>query len=270
MDATVAEVSAPTAGITIDHVSVMYPAAESGDPSLAVDDVSLNIRAGEFVALLGPSGCGKSTLLRVVSGLISASRGTVGISALDATAEQKAGAPKIGFLFQSDALLPWKTAWHNIVEGARLGGAPAAEAAATTRELLASLQLEGAENKYPRELSGGMKKRVALARTLAYDPDVFLMDEPFAALDAQTRIVVGNLFLQILERKRQATIFVTHDIEEAIALADRVAVMTHGPGRVAEVFDIDLPRPRDYYTTRFLPDFRTIHERIWTALREVA
>jgi NitT/TauT family transport system ATP-binding protein len=178
------------------------------------------------------------------------------------------GVPKaVGFLFQSDALLPWRTAQQNVAAGAILAGQSDRQAQVRAAGLLEELGLGAALGKYPSELSGGMRKRVALARTLAYDPAVFLLDEPFSALDAQTRIHVGNRFLKTLEKLSQSVIFVTHDIEEAIALADRVLVMTTAPGRVAAEFAIDLPRPRDYYATRFAPGFREFQEQIWDVLR---
>jgi NitT/TauT family transport system ATP-binding protein len=173
----------------------------------------------------------------------------------------------IGFLFQSDALLPWKTALENVVIGARLAGRDRREAESRARSLLREIGLDRALDKYPAELSGGMRKRVALARTMAYEPRLFLLDEPFSALDAQTRIHVGNRFLRILETLGQTVLVVTHDIDEAIAMADRVLVMTASPGRVAKEFVIDLPRPRDYYRTRFEPGFRDMQESIWEILR---
>jgi NitT/TauT family transport system ATP-binding protein len=245
-------------------VSVRFAASTRAERShLAVDGVSLQVGAGEFVAIIGPSGCGKSTLLRVVCGLLPATEGTV---TLDGRAVDRVP-PAMGFLFQSDALLPWKTARENVAIGAILAGQPAGPAARRAESLLADLGLLPALDKYPAELSGGMRKRVALARTMAYQPRVFLLDEPFSALDAQTRIHVGNRFLRVLETLGQTVLIVTHDIDEAIAMADRVLVMTASPGRIAADFPIDLPRPRDYYGSRFEPRFRDLQGRIWEILR---
>jgi NitT/TauT family transport system ATP-binding protein len=252
------------AKIAVSDVALRYPGSGATSTStLAVADVAFDVAPGEFVAIIGPSGCGKSTLLKIICGLMRASEGTVSI---DGTLVD--GVPKsVGFLFQSDALLPWRTAKQNVIAGAILAGQSERQAAERAIALLEELGLGAALDKYPSELSGGMRKRVALARTLAYDPAVFLLDEPFSALDAQTRIHVGNRFLKTLEKLNQSVVFVTHDIEEAIALADRVLVMTTSPGRIAAEFAIDLPRPRDYYASRFEPGFRRFQERIWDVLR---
>jgi NitT/TauT family transport system ATP-binding protein len=253
------------AKICVQGVSLRYrgSAGPGAANALALNNISLCVVPGEFVAIIGPSGCGKSTLLKVISGLIRASSGSVAIDgkAID-------GVPKsIGYLFQSDALLPWRTARQNVAVSAVLAGKSERAAYEQAGGLLADLGLSAALDKYPSELSGGMRKRVALARTLAYDPNVFLLDEPFSALDAQTRIHVGNRFLRTLEKLKQSVVFVTHDIEEAIALADRVIVMTKAPGRIAAEFAINLPRPRDYYASRFAGDFRVYQEQIWDVLR---
>jgi NitT/TauT family transport system ATP-binding protein len=250
--------------IELGGVSLRFaPPEEQGPSHLALADISCCVRSGEFVAIIGPSGCGKSTLLRVVAGLLGATQGSVRIDGAP-VADVPDG---IGFLFQSDALLPWKSALDNVVIGALLAGRNRREAEGRARELLGALGLDRAIDKYPGELSGGMRKRVALARTMAYEPRLFLLDEPFSALDAQTRIHVGNRFLKILEQLGQTVIIVTHDIDEAIAMADRVLVMTAAPGRIAREFAIDLPRPRDYYRSRFEPGFRELQEGIWEILR---
>jgi len=250
--------------IDVRGVSVRYAASGSGERShLALSNVSFGVASGEFVAIIGPSGCGKSTLLRVVSGLLGATQGRVVIDGRPITRVP----PGIGFLFQSDALLPWKTAMENVAIGAILAGISPDEADRRAQSLLSEIGLGQALHKYPAELSGGMRKRVALTRTMAYEPTLFLLDEPFTALDAQTRIYVGNRFLRVLETLGQTVLVVTHDIDEAIAMADRVLVMTASPGRIAADFAIDLPRPRDYYRSRFEPRFRVIQERIWEVLR---
>ena len=250
--------------IDIDSVSLRFaPTGEAARSHLALADVGFRVKPGEFVALIGPSGCGKSTLLRIVAGLLGPTSGTVQIGGKTVD-----GVPEgIGFLFQSDALLPWKTAQENVVLGALLAGRSRTEATERASFLLAEVGLGKATEKFPSELSGGMRKRVALARTMAYEPRIFLLDEPFSALDAQTRIHVGNRFLQILETLGQTVIVVTHDIDEAIAMADRVLVMTASPGRIAKEFIIDLPRPRDYYGSRFTPGFRDMQQGIWDILK---
>jgi NitT/TauT family transport system ATP-binding protein len=252
------------AKIQLDEVSLRYAGASaSARSNLALNKVSFDIANGEFVAIIGPSGCGKSTLLRLVSGLLPATSGKVSVNG-NLVASVPTG---IGFLFQSDALLPWKTALENVALGATLAGRTPEEGLVRARQLLQEVGLGKACDKYPAELSGGMRKRVALSRTMAYEPDVFLLDEPFSALDAQTRIHVGNSFLRILEELGQTVIFVTHDIDEAIALADRVVVMTAAPGRIAAEFKIDLPRPRDYYKSRMSPGFSEMQDQIWQVLR---
>ncbi len=250
--------------LEVEDVSVRFAAStERQRSNLALAGISFRVAPGEFVAIIGPSGCGKSTLLRVVCGLLAATRGTVRIDG-----RPLAGVPPgIGFLFQSDALLPWKTARENVALGGILGGKRPADAGRRAEALLAEIGLGPALHKYPAELSGGMRKRVALARTMAYEPTLFLLDEPFSALDAQTRIHVGNRFLRVLETLGRTVLIVTHDIEEAVAMADRVLVMTAAPGRLAADFPVDLPRPRDYYRSRFEPRFREIQERIWDILR---
>ncbi len=258
------ETTADVPKIDVDGVSVRFAASTQQQRSnLALSGVSVRVAPGEFVAILGPSGCGKSTLLRVVCGLLGATQGTVRVDGQVVTRVP----PGIGFLFQSDALLPWKTARENVAIGAILAGKAPGEAGRRAEVLLGDIGLGQALHKYPAELSSGMRKRVALARTMAYEPTVFLLDEPFSALDAQTRIHVGNRFLRVLETLGQTVLIVTHDIDEAIAMADRVLVMTASPGRIAADFPIDLPRPRDYYGSRFEPRFRDLQGRIWEILR---
>jgi NitT/TauT family transport system ATP-binding protein len=225
---------------------------------LAVNDVTFSVAPGEFVAIVGPSGCGKSTLLKAVAGLVPLTSGSVAFSGGPET--------RVGFVFQTDALLPWNTASGNIELALRLAGASAKTAREHARALLAHVGLEHAAELFPGQLSGGMRKRVAIARALAYDPAIFLMDESFSALDAQTRIHVGNFFLSLLVESQQTVVFVTHDIEEAVALADRVLVMSRGPGRIECEIAVPLPRPRDYHSTRFLAGFGDLQRRVWNAL----
>jgi NitT/TauT family transport system ATP-binding protein len=244
----------------VTNLSVRYPQRGARQVSgvLAVSDVSFTVAPGEFVAIVGPSGCGKSTLLKAIAGLIPLTSGGVAFG----------GGPKtrVGFVFQTDALLPWNTASGNIELALRLAGASATAARDRARGLLAHVGLERAAELFPGQLSGGMRKRVAIARALAYDPAIFLMDESFSALDAQTRIHVGNFFLGLLADSRQTVVFVTHDIDEAVALADRVYVMSHGPGRIVCEIPIPLPRPRDYHSSRFVSGFDELQRRVWSAL----
>lgn len=277
------ESMSPTAASVIDvrDVSVVYAPGKSASRDqaaagmLAVDNVSFSVRRGEFLVLLGPSGCGKSTLLKIMAGLLAPSRGRA-----DVAAEAGEGS-RMGFVFQSDALLPWRTALQNVTlamqlaggghdggggRGGRGRGGRGAETRRRARELMEELGLADSCDRYPAQLSGGMRKRVALARALAYEPAVFLMDEPFGALDAQTRIRVGNFLIGLLARFRQTTVFVTHDIDEAVALADRIIVMTRSPGQIAGIIDVPLPYPRDYYETRFADGFTDIQRKVWELL----
>jgi NitT/TauT family transport system ATP-binding protein len=251
--------------ISLSNLGLSYSRSDgAASHGMAIADVSLTIGEGEAIAIIGPSGCGKSTILKLISGLLRPSFGTVAIDG-----QQVDRVPEgIGFLFQLDALLPWKTAQENAAMGGLMGGMPLAEATELAKSLLEELGIGKAAGKFPSELSGGMRKRVALARTLAYKPSIFLLDEPFSALDAQTRIQVGNRFIGVFERLRLSTILVTHDIEEALAMSDRVVVMTASPGRIAAEFEVNLPRPRDYYGTRFEPEFKYLQEQVWEVLRQ--
>jgi NitT/TauT family transport system ATP-binding protein len=247
--------------VEMRDLELRYAGARGGH--VAVTDVELILDDGEFLAIVGPSGCGKSTLLKLVAGLLAPSRGVV---ALDGRPVDGVVPEGVGLVFQNDALLPWRTVSENVRLPLSLAGRPGDEQAARTRTLLAQVGLTRFADYYPRQLSGGMRKRVALARTLAYDPDVFLMDEPFGPLDAQTRIRLGGEFLALWEGVGKSVMFVTHDVEEAIAMADRVVVMTSAPGRIKASFPVDLPRPRDFYEIRFDERFKELHREIWASL----
>jgi NitT/TauT family transport system ATP-binding protein len=249
--------------IVLSNVSLEYP-TPSGQPVRALDRVSLLVNDGEFVSLVGPSGCGKSTILKLVSGLLAP---TIGNVLLDGQ-PVRGVPPSVGFMFQSDALLPWATASENVAVALELRGLPRSERERRAHELLDLVGLSGFADAYPATLSGGMRKRVALARVLAYDPGVYLMDEPFGALDAQTKVQMGGELLRLWDGLDRTIVFVTHDIEEAIALSDRVLVMTRRPGRIKSEYRIDLPRPRDFYEVRFTPEFRELHRAIWRDLAE--
>jgi NitT/TauT family transport system ATP-binding protein len=225
--------------IEIDHVSQVFQTSARQD-HLALSDISLTIEDGAFVSILGPSGCGKSTLLYIVGGFV---RPTIGSARMKGRSINGPG-PDRGPVFQEFALFPWKSVLGNVMYGPRQQGVKHAEAEAQSRALLEMVGLKGFENFYPKELSGGMKQRVALARTLAYHPEVLLMDEPFGALDAHTRTRLQNDLLNIWERDRKTVLFVTHSVEEAVFLSDKVVMMSRSPGRIRQVIDIDLPRPR--------------------------
>jgi len=232
-----------TAKIAIEAVSKTFE-TKRGRPHLAVSDISLQVAEGEFVSVLGPSGCGKSTLLYIVGGFVAPSTGSVTVSGQPVTGP----GPDRGPVFQEFALFPWKTVLGNVMYGLKQQGVAKAEAQIRVRELLAMVHLSGYENFYPKELSGGMKQRVAIARTLAYEPSILLMDEPFGALDAHTRTRLQNDLLAIWERHRKTVLFVTHSVEEAVFLSDRVVMITRSPGRLKEIIPIELARPRDRAT----------------------
>lgn len=243
-------------------------------PVPVLDDINFEVRNGEFIALLGPSGCGKSTLLSIISGLAKATSGQV----FQDGKSIKGPGPERGVLFQDYALFPWKTVERNIEYGLKYGPPKSrpskAERAAEVERLVSTVGLTGSENKYPQQLSGGMRQRTALARLWAPDPDVLLMDEPLSALDAQTRLVMQDELLRIWGQERayedrKTVIYVTHAIDEAVFLADRVVVMATKPGRVREIIDIDLPRPRNG-KVRTAGHFDELQSRIWGLIRDEA
>jgi NitT/TauT family transport system ATP-binding protein len=231
----------------------------------ALRDVDLVISPGRFCAVVGPTGCGKSTTLTMVAGLDRPSAGTVQVGGQTVDGIT----PGTSFMFQVDALLPWKTVLGNVALGPVFRGVPKGDAQAAAREWVRRVGLAGFEDHHPHQLSGGMRKRVSLAAALINEPSILLMDEPFGALDVQTKAIMSNELLALWEQARPSVIFVTHDLEEAIALADQVVVMTAGPGTVKAVYDIDLPRPRGaVQEIRFEPRFLELHHQIWASLRE--
>lgn len=249
--------------LSIDNLRLEYPAGHGGAPFLALSNVDLAIEKGEFVTIVGPSGCGKSTLLMLIAALMRATRGEV---RLNGARVEKPG-PDRALVFQDFALLPWRTVRRNVELGLELRGVSARERAETAREFVAMVGLSAFENSYPHQLSGGMRQRVGIARALSVNPEVLLMDEPFGALDAQIRQVMGSELLRIWERDRKTILFVTHDIDEAIFLADRVVAMSASPGRVVADIKIDLPRPREL-RLRNTPAFNVYRERIWNLLED--
>ena len=238
------EITAPsrrpaTPMIEVDHVSQVFQTSARKN-HVALSDISMTVEEGAFVSILGPSGCGKSTLLYIVGGFVTPTGGCAKTKGKTITAP----GPDRGPVFQEFALFPWKTVLGNVMYGPRQQGVRAAEAEAQSRALIEMVGLKGYENFFPKELSGGMKQRVALARTLAYHPEVLLMDEPFGALDAHTRTRLQNDLLNIWERDRKTVLFVTHSVDEAVFLSDKVVMMSKSPGRIRQIIDIDLPRPR--------------------------
>jgi NitT/TauT family transport system ATP-binding protein len=231
----------------------------------AVEQAQLAVAEGEFVAIVGPTGCGKSTLLNVAAGLLKPAAGSVRIFNQPLAGLNRAA----GYLFQADALFPWKTALDNVAIGLEVAGTPRAQAQERAQEWLASVGLGAFGNRYPHMLSGGQRKRVGLAQVLIRDPRILLMDEPFGPLDAQTRQVMGNLLLDLWGRHRKAVLFVTHDLEEAIALADRVVIMSAGPSaRIIGDWRVTLPRPRDIFEVRLDREFHALHREIWGKLKD--
>lgn len=252
--------------VQLAGVQIVFPARAKGETAfIAVEGADLEVADGEFVAIVGPTGCGKSTLLNATAGLLIPGAGTVSIF----------GAPlgglnrQAGYLFQAEALFPWKTAVENVAIGLDVAGVPAAEARERALAWLKRVGLAAFADRYPHMLSGGQRKRVGLAQVLIRDPKILLMDEPFGPLDAQTRQIMGNLLLDLWNADRKAVLFVTHDLEEAIALADRVVIMGAGPAsRIIGQWRIDLPRPRDIAEVRLDPVFHALHREIWSALKE--
>ncbi len=251
------------AALVIDGVSKRFPTFEG--PLIALDDVSLAAREGEFVALIGPSGCGKSTLFNIVGGLLGDYEGRVLVDGKAITGSHH----EIGMVFQEESTFPWRTTIDNVAFPLEVAGIAKAARETRARELIKLVGLDGFENRYPSEMSGGMRQRTAIARTLAFEPRILLMDEPFAALDEQTRLLLGDKVLQIHQALKQTTLLITHNIAEAVQLADRVVVMTYRPGRVKRVFEIDLPRPRNSEIIGSA-EFGHYVANIWNDLREEA
>jgi NitT/TauT family transport system ATP-binding protein len=238
------------------------------DPSqryTAVANSTLAVAPGEFVSVVGPTGCGKSTLLNIAAGLLAPSSGVVESFGEPVTGVNK----RSGYMFQGEALLPWRCALDNVVAGLEFAGVERAQACEQGREWMKRVGLSGFEDRFPHQMSGGMRKRTMLAQTLIRDPDLILMDEPFSALDIQTRQLMENEVLELWMAKRKAVLFITHDLDEAIAMSDRVVVLSAGPGThpIGE-FVIDLPRPRDVAEVRMQPRFIELHGAIWAVLRD--
>ncbi|HSH90668.1 MAG TPA: ABC transporter ATP-binding protein [Ramlibacter sp.] len=252
--------------LELEHITVTFHSPDApAQRYTAVADTTLRIRAGEFLSVVGPTGCGKSTLLNIAAGLLDASAGEVRVFG-----ERLAGINRrAGYMFQTEALMPWRSALDNVMVGLQYRGMPDSEARAQAQAWLERVGLAEFGDRYPHQLSGGMRKRTALAQVLALDPDIVLMDEPFSALDIQTRQLMENEVLDLWAAKKKAVLFITHDLDEAIAMSDRVVVLSAGPAtRPIGEFDIDLPRPRDVAEVRVQPRFVELHKQIWDVLRE--
>ena len=247
--------------ISVDHTSIRFGRLE------VVSDVSLDVPSGDFVTIVGPSGCGKSTLLNAIAGLLSEADCKVqgGIS-IDGSSR---GTPsRLGYVFQRDTLLPWATLLANVQVGMTIRGIPKPERVRRARDLMKTVGLDEFESYYPHQVSGGMRQRTQLIRSLAYEPEAILMDEPFGALDAQNRMLLQAELLRIWDLRRVTIVFVTHDLAEAIVLGQRVVVMSRRPGRVKRIYEIPLPSPRDPFELRASPQFAQLETRIWGDLRD--
>ena len=267
--------STPSAGAPLDHpvdaarielvgLTKRY-LTPKGEPFTAIRDVSLVVEPGQFCAIVGPTGCGKSTTLGLVSGLEPPSAGSVKVGGREVAGITKG----VSFMFQSDALFPWKSVLANVMVGPILNGMAKKEAVILARDWLRRVGLAGFEDRYPHQLSGGMRKRVAMAAALINEPRILLMDEPFGALDVQTKAIMQTELLGLWEQVRPSVVFITHDLDEAVALADRVFVMTSSPGSIKHSFDIDLPRPRgEVQAIRHEPRFLELQGQIWSALKD--
>jgi NitT/TauT family transport system ATP-binding protein len=257
------EQTAATNAVTLSGVDVTFRLAGGGSYR-AINGATLNVADGEFVAIVGPTGCGKSTLLNVTAGLIAPAAGSVDIFGAPLSSLNR----QAGYLFQADALFPWKTALDNVAIGLETGGTPGAQARARAQEWLVRVGLGSFGDRYPHMLSGGQRKRVGLAQVLIRDPKILLMDEPFGPLDAQTRQIMGNLLLDLWSADRKAVLFVTHDLEEAIALSDRVVIMSAGPAsRIIGDWRVPLARPRDISEVKLDKAFHDLHRDIWHKLK---
>jgi NitT/TauT family transport system ATP-binding protein len=260
-----------TAALSLVDVACTFISRDApGQRYTAVRDVTLTVGAGEFVSVVGPTGCGKSTLLNMAAGLLAPSSGSVSVFGEPLVGINR----RAGYMFQGESLMPWRTALANVRAGFEFRGVAIAEATALAEEWLKRVGLGGFGDRYPHQLSGGMRKRTSLAQTLALDPDIILMDEPFSALDIQTRQLMENEVLELWggaggSQGRKAVLFITHDLDEAIAMSDRVVVLSAGPGsRPIGEFAIDLPRPRDVAEVKTDPRFVELHAAIWAVLRE--
>jgi NitT/TauT family transport system ATP-binding protein len=262
----VANASSSTPALLLERITCTFASREQhGERYTAVADTTVSVGPGEFVSVVGPTGCGKSTLLNVAAGLLFPSSGAVRISGQALSGVNR----RAGYMFQAESLMPWRNALDNVLAGLEFAGVERTESERRAKDWLARVGLSGFDTRFPHELSGGMRKRVALAQMLILDPEIMLMDEPFSALDVQTRQLMENELLELWSANRKSVLFITHDLEEAIALSDRVVVLSAGPAThpIAD-FAIDLPRPRDVNEIRLTPRFVELHSRIWHAMKD--
>ena len=254
--------------LAFDDITCRFAGRDGAGAYTAVANATLMVEVGEFVSVVGPTGCGKSTLLNVAAGLLAPSSGTISVFG-DRLVAANGVNRRAGYMFQADALMPWRAGIDNVIAGLEFRGVPRAQALQQGEEWLRRVGLAGFGDRYPHQMSGGMRKRLALAQTLILSPDILLMDEPFSALDVQTRQLMENELLALWGVDRKSVLFITHDLEEAIALSDRVVVLSAGPGtRPIGDFRIDLPRPRDVSEIRMTPAFLDLHRVIWAAMKE--
>ncbi|MEO8345544.1 MAG: ABC transporter ATP-binding protein [Betaproteobacteria bacterium] len=256
--------AASAAALALENVTCAFAGSGTASHYIAVRDTSLTVGTGEFVSVVGPTGCGKSTLLNVAAGLLAPSSGRALVHGAHLTGINA----RAGYMFQADALMPWRNTLQNVTVGLEFHGVPKGDGVLKAHDWLARVGLAGFQDRYPHQLSGGMRKRVALAQMLILDPEILLMDEPFSALDIQTRQLMENELLDLWSADRKSVLFITHDLEEAISLSDRVIVLSAGPAThpIGE-FAIDLPRPRDVAEIRMQPRFNELHEAIWQVLK---
>jgi NitT/TauT family transport system ATP-binding protein len=253
------------AALEFQDITVTFRSREGGERYTAVADTTMQVGAGEFVSVVGPTGCGKSTLLNIAAGLLQPSSGQVRVFGEPLQGINR----RAGYMFQSEALMPWRSALDNVMVGLQYRGVADGDARTQALAWLERVGLREFADRYPHQLSGGMRKRTSLAQTLALDPDIILMDEPFSALDVQTRQLMENEVLDLWAAKRKAVLFITHDLDEAIAMSDRLVVLSAGPAtRPIGEFTIDLPRPRDVAEVRTHPRFVELHSQVWGVLRE--
>jgi NitT/TauT family transport system ATP-binding protein len=251
-------------------VACTFAAAGTPDQRYtAVEAVNLTVQAGEFVSVVGPTGSGKSTLLNMAAGLLAPSAGRVEVFGQPLARGPEGVNRRAGYMFQADSLMPWRTALSNVMVGLEFRGVAPLQAREQAESWLQRVGLGGFGDRYPHQLSGGMRKRTSLAQVLALDPDIILMDEPFSALDIQTRQLMENEVLELWSSKKKAVLFITHDLDEAIAMSDRVVVLSSGPAaRPIGEFSIGLPRPRDVAEIKATPEFLALHSAIWAVLRD--
>lgn len=258
--------SSAASALALENITITFSSGSSAAaPYTAVKGTTLNVAAGEFVSVVGPTGCGKSTLLNVAAGLLQPSAGSIRVFGAPLAGLNR----KAGYMFQTESLMPWRSALGNVIAGLQFRGEEAGAAKKKGEDWLARVGLAGFEERYPHQLSGGMRKRCSLAQMLILDPKIMLMDEPFSALDVQTRQLMENELLELWTADRKSVVFITHDLEEAISLSDRVVVLSAGPeAHPIGEFDIDLPRPRDVAEIRHTRRFIELHDQIWHAMKD--